>query len=73
MVRFQHEELLKQKIIIMKKTNIPLFQYNNVVDAHANTIELLRIIENDKRDLQKELDIANKEINRLRSKLFFNK
>lgn len=37
----------------MENTNIPLFQYNTVVEAHANTIELLRIIENDKKDLQK--------------------
>ena len=46
-------------------THIPLFQYNAVVEAHGNTLDLLKIIQNDKKELKEELEAAYKEIDRL--------
>ena len=50
-------------------THIPLFQYNSAVEAHGNTLNLLKIIQNDKRELKEELAAAYKEIDRLNGKL----
>ena len=47
-------------------THIPLFQYNASVEAHKNTLDLLRIVQDDKKELKAELDAAYKEIDRLR-------
>ena len=46
-------------------THIPLFQYNAAVEAHGNTLDLLRITQNDKRELKEDLEAAYKEIDRL--------
>lgn len=47
-------------------THIPIFQYNATVEAHKNTLDLLRIIQEDKKELKAELEAAYKEIDRLR-------
>ncbi len=47
-------------------THIPIFQYNAAVEAHKNTLDLLRIVQDDKKELKAELDAAYKEIDRLR-------
>lgn len=46
---------------------IPIFQYNSAVEAHKNTLDLLRIVQDDKKELKAELEAAYKEIDRLRS------
>lgn len=47
-------------------THVPIFQYNAAVEAHKNTLDLLKIIQEDKRELKAELEAAYKEIDRLR-------
>jgi hypothetical protein len=47
-------------------THIPIFQYNSAVEAHKNTLDLLRIVQDDKKELKVELEAAYKEIDRLR-------
>ncbi len=47
-------------------THIPIFQYNSAVEAHKNTLDLLRIVQDDKKELKAELEAAYKEIDRLR-------
>ena len=47
-------------------THIPIFQYNAAVEAHKKTLDLLRIIQDDKNELKLELEAAYKEIDRLR-------
>lgn len=47
-------------------THIPIFQYNAAVEAHKNTFDLLKIIQEDKKELKVELEEAYKEIDRLR-------
>ena len=47
-------------------THIPIFQYNAAVEAHKKTLDLLRIIQDDKKELKLELEAAYKEIDRLR-------
>jgi iron uptake system EfeUOB component EfeO/EfeM len=46
-------------------THIPLFQYESAVEAHKNTLDLLRIIQADKKELKEELEAAYREIDRL--------
>lgn len=48
---------------------IPLFQYNAAVEAHKNTLDLLAIVQNDKKELKLDLEAAYKEIDRLKVKL----
>lgn len=50
-------------------TQIPIFQYNAAVEAHKNTLDLLEIVQNDKKELKLELEAAYKEIDRLNIKL----
>jgi len=50
-------------------TQIPLFQYNAAVEAHKNTLDLLEIVQNDKKELKLDLEAAYKEIDKLRTKL----
>ena len=50
-------------------TQIPLFQYNAAVEAHKNTLDLLEIVQNDKKELKLDLEAAYKEIDRLKMKL----
>ena len=50
-------------------THIPLFQYNAAVEAHKNTLDLLAIVQNDKKELKLDLEAAYKEIDRLNVKL----
>lgn len=45
---------------------IPLFQYNSAVEAHGNTLNLLKIVQEDKKELASELEAAYKEIDRLK-------
>lgn len=46
--------------------HISIFQYNSAVEAHKNTLDLLRIVQDDKKELKAELEAAYKEIDRLR-------
>lgn len=46
---------------------IPTFQYNNAVQSHKDTLELVKMLTNDKIELQAQLELANKEIARLNS------
>jgi len=50
-------------------THIPLFQYNAAVEAHKNTLDLLAMVQNDKKELKLDLEAAYKEIDRLNVKL----
>jgi len=50
-------------------THIPLFQYIAAVEAHKNTLDLLAIVQNDKKELKLDLEAAYKEIDRLNVKL----
>ena len=45
---------------------IPIFQYNAAVEAHKNTLDLLEIVQNDKKELKLDLEAAYKEIERLK-------
>lgn len=47
-------------------TQIPIFQYNASVEAHKNTLYLLSLVQNDKKQLKSQLESAYKEIDRLR-------
>jgi len=62
-----------KKTIKTKSNNnliqIPLYQYNSAVEAHKNTLDLLEIIQNDKKELKQDLEEAYKEIDRLRNEL----
>lgn len=48
-------------------TQIPTFQYNVSIQSHKDTLELVKILTNDKTELQNQLELANKEIVRLNS------
>lgn len=50
-------------------THIPIFQYNSAVEAHKDTLDFLRIVQDDKKELKAELEAAYKEIDRLKVKL----
>jgi hypothetical protein len=45
---------------------VPIFQYEAAVEAHKNTLALLDIVLNDKKELKLELEAAYKEIDRLK-------
>lgn len=51
---------------------IPLFQYEAAVEAHKNTLDLLKLVQDDKKELKLELESAYKEIDRLNDKLNFS-
>jgi len=53
----------------LKTQQIPLFQYNAAVEAHKNTLNLLEIVQNDKKELKLDLEEAYKEIDRLKNKI----
>lgn len=57
----------KTKVKNEYPTHIPLFVYNIAVEAHKNTLDLLKIVQEDKKQLKEELEAAQKEIYRLRS------
>jgi iron uptake system EfeUOB component EfeO/EfeM len=56
---------LQQTAVSGSLTHIPLFQYEAAVEAHKNTLDLLRIIQVDKKELKEELEAAYREIDRL--------
>jgi len=65
----EQKQQLDIHVVSGSLTHIPLFQYNVAVESHGNTLELLRIIQNDKKELKEELEATYKEIDRLKAKL----
>lgn len=60
------QKALRKTAVSGSLTHIPIFQYNSAVEAHKNTLDLLKIVQDDKRELKAELEAAYKEIDRLR-------
>lgn len=65
MIQETQKPQLNIPVVSGSLTHIPLFQYNASVEAHGNTLDLLKIIQNDKKGLKEELEAAYKEIDRL--------
>lgn len=63
--KFPIKPPLQQTVVNGGLTHIPLFQYEAAVEAHKNTLDLLRIIQADKKELKEELEAAYREIDRL--------